>query len=63
MAPALWAGAEPRLPPFRQKRMVESGCAAFRRAVNRRAAGAKAYYENRLRLRRAANPQPAALAL
>ena len=43
-------------PPFRRKRMVESGCAAFRRAVNRRAAGARAYYENRLRLRRAANP-------
>ena len=36
--------------------MVESNCAAFRRAVNRRAAGARAYYENRLRLRRAANP-------
>ena len=56
MAPALGAGAEPRLPPFRQKRMVESGCAAFRRVVNRRVAGARAYYENRLRLRRAANP-------
>ena len=54
--PLFGAGAEPRLPPFRQKRMVVSGCAAFRRAVNRRAAGARAYYENRLRLRRAANP-------
>ena len=55
--PLFGAGAEPRLPPpFRQKRMVESGCAAFRRAVNRRAAGARAYYENRPSLRRAANP-------
>ena len=53
---ALWGGSGATATPFRQKRMVESGCAAFRRAVNRRAAGARAYYENRLRLRRAANP-------
>ena len=48
-------GAEPRLPPSGKSEWL-SGCAAFRRAVNRRAAGARAYYENRLRLRRAANP-------
>ena len=55
VAPALWGGSG-ATPPPRQKRMVERLRLTFRRAVNRRGAGARAYYENRLRLRRAANP-------
>ena len=56
--PLFGAGAEPRLPPpFRQKRMVESGCAAFRRAVNRRAWREPGpTTRTAQRLRRAANP-------
>ena len=42
--------------PSGKSEWLRAAAPHFRRAVNRRAAGARAYYENRLRLRRAANP-------